>query len=522
MKASRKRRFGTMAVVLSEIDDDFDLFPRKRRCWWKDWVGRKESGVQNLLYEELLKSDLYKYRRLLRVSREQFLQLLSRVGPRIRRVDYAPFYIGGNTAAGHTAVPYFRIYILHVCIAMELLREFGDPTELVLAEDHIVLKLETAWPRNVTLPKGLSLADDHAKVMVANQRSLVSLAKNKLRREATISKALFCGCASFDSCDRYASAASELLRGTREICIVHNKDKVYKLLRMFPNVRVLALLHDCCEHELELDEPTRDRSAALVERSQLRQLVGSVGNLCEGFLLISRETTLALLRTCPDVVVDSLEALTKLSAFRNLRSLSLGFRPCAGYPDVDSALKQLLTVWPGLEELALENCSGVMLSTVVGLCPKIKALKLYGCNGSLKERPLDADAFPNLECVEISMHLMKFVFYSFLSATRETLHTAHFADDGICFEFLQYCIQYGRCLPFTRLEHLTLVTELSLRALEFEPGELHDVLKALPALRHLETDSYDLRMFFENYCVPHGRLSLSWIGCVYCHVHNAD
>lgn len=44
-------------------------------------------GVQNLLYEELLKTDLDEYRRLLRVSREQFLQLLSRVGPRIRRED---------------------------------------------------------------------------------------------------------------------------------------------------------------------------------------------------------------------------------------------------------------------------------------------------------------------------------------------------------------------------------------------------------------------------------------------------
>ncbi|XP_049511726.1 uncharacterized protein LOC125940095 isoform X2 [Dermacentor silvarum] len=405
---------------------------------------------------------------------------------------------------------------------MELVKELGDPIELVLAEDHVVLKLDTAWPRDVPVPEGLSLADDNRLLLVANQRSLISTAKNGLPREARILKALFCGCVSFDSCDRYASAASELLRGTQEIYIVHNKDKVYKLVRMFPNVRVLALLHDCCEHELELDELTRDRSAALVEHSQLRQLVGSVGSLREGCLLISRETTLALLRTCPDVVVDSLEALAKVSAFRNLRRLLLGFPPSAGFPDVDSALKQLLTVWPGLEELALENCSGVTLSTVAGLCPKIKVLKLYDCNGSLKESPLDADAFPNLECVEISMHLLKFVFYSFLSATRQTLHTACFADDGICLEFLQYCIQYGRRLPFTRLEHLTLVTELSLHALELEPKELHDVLKALPALRHLETDSYDLRMFFENYCVPHGRLSLSWIRCVYCHVHNVD
>ncbi|KAH7960752.1 hypothetical protein HPB49_022783 [Dermacentor silvarum] len=74
-----------MAVVLSEIEEDFDLFPRKRRSWRKDWMGRKEFGVQNLLCEELLKTDLGEYRRLLRVSREQFLQVLSRVGPAYER-----------------------------------------------------------------------------------------------------------------------------------------------------------------------------------------------------------------------------------------------------------------------------------------------------------------------------------------------------------------------------------------------------------------------------------------------------
>ncbi|KAH7940513.1 hypothetical protein HPB49_001157 [Dermacentor silvarum] len=87
MEANRKRRLAAMAVVLSDIDEDFDLFHQKRSCWRKDWMGRKELGVQNLLYEELLKIDLDEYRRLLCVSREQFLQLLSRVGPCIRRED---------------------------------------------------------------------------------------------------------------------------------------------------------------------------------------------------------------------------------------------------------------------------------------------------------------------------------------------------------------------------------------------------------------------------------------------------
>ncbi|XP_040358859.1 uncharacterized protein LOC121047583 [Ixodes scapularis] len=53
----------------------------------KDWMCRKERGKQNQLYEELLHSDPEEYRRLLRISREQLLQLLSRVGPRIAQQD---------------------------------------------------------------------------------------------------------------------------------------------------------------------------------------------------------------------------------------------------------------------------------------------------------------------------------------------------------------------------------------------------------------------------------------------------
>ncbi|XP_037580582.1 uncharacterized protein LOC119463835 [Dermacentor silvarum] len=150
-------------------------------------------------------------------------------------------------------------------------------------------------------PEGTSLADDDGLLLVANQRSLVCAARSAFPREARISKALFCGCTSFESSRHYASAASELLRDTQEIYIVHNRDKVYKLIRMFPNAKVLALPHDLCTHALELDEPRRDRSAPLVDRSQLRELVGSMRSLSEGCMRLSRETTLAVMLTCPQL-----------------------------------------------------------------------------------------------------------------------------------------------------------------------------------------------------------------------------
>ncbi|XP_037509856.1 uncharacterized protein LOC119386645 [Rhipicephalus sanguineus] len=477
---------------------------------------------------------------------------------------------------------------------MELVREFGDFRVLVLAEDHIVLKLDTSWPRGVELPKGMSLGQDDGHLLVGNQESMVSAVESALPRKVRISKAMFCGCASFDSSDRYADAAIKLLRDVQEICIVHNRDKVYKLVRMFPNVKVLALLHDLCKHHLEVDEPCRDRSAPLVEGSQLRKLVGSVSNLFDGHLLkLSHETTLTLFRTCPDlcridspwltkclmgphslsipearlkakhithlwlnswkgastdirpipvtaadmalaaetfpavetlqVGVSSVEALAKVSAFRNLRSLTLA--NVAGlvvYEDMDLVLRQLLGMSPDLEELALEHWDGLMLSTISKLCPKIKVLKLVFCTGSTKEVALNTRLFPNLEYVEISMQMLQNTFWSFLSVTRETLRTARFAECGTCIEFLHYCVKYAEWLPFSRLEHLALCTRRTLRELDLEPRELHSVLKVLPMLRHLETDSYDLRLYFENYCVPRGRLSLSWTGCVCCAVHNPE
>ncbi|KAH8029721.1 hypothetical protein HPB51_003556 [Rhipicephalus microplus] len=219
------------------------------------------------------------------------------------------------------------------------------------------------------------------------------------------------------------------------------------------------------------------------------------------------------------VVVGSLEALDKVEAFRHLRSLSVSLATNIDLCDVDSVLRRLLTRLPGLETLRLERCNGLRLSAIAKLCPNLKYLRLVGCAGSMDDVPLNVGAFPNLEVLEISMVHRKVSFIALFLAIRNTLRTARFCHDDMCVEFLHYCAEQGERLPFQCLEELTLETGLSLPALELEPGNLHDVLKALPALRHLETDSYDLRLFFENYCVPPGRVSLSWLTCVFCAVH---
>nr|XP_054925464.1 uncharacterized protein LOC129384276 [Dermacentor andersoni] len=84
MEAEQKRRLAAMALALCVDEEDYYPAP-KRSCWVKDWMCRKELGLQNQLFKELVVSDPSEYRRLLRVSREQFAELLARMGPRIAR-----------------------------------------------------------------------------------------------------------------------------------------------------------------------------------------------------------------------------------------------------------------------------------------------------------------------------------------------------------------------------------------------------------------------------------------------------
>ncbi|KAL1421671.1 hypothetical protein MTO96_023110 [Rhipicephalus appendiculatus] len=390
---------------------------------------------------------------------------------------------------------------------MELLRQFGDPHVLKLAKDHIVLKLETAWPPDVTLPEGISLANGDALLLVANKQSLIQAAMNTLPREAKISKALFCGCEAFRSSDEYRNAAVQLLRDTREICIMHNRNKVYNLIRMFPKARVIALPHDrCSKHALELFEPCRDPCAPLVQGCQLRELVGELD--------FGDVANIAL--TPKTVAVGSMESFAEIAAFRNLRSLFVMLSPVIANSNVNSHLKEVLTNSPDLDELVLEACGGLMFHTLATFCPRIKRMALANCTSSTSDTLVNEGAFPNLEYLAMSMQGIDIVAFRFLlRAVRETLRTASFDDDANSAEFLRYCVRWGRQRPFVNLENLTLATDQSLRALKLEHSDLHDVTKGLPALRHLQTNSYDLRLFFEN-CVPRGRVSLSWLGCVCC------
>ncbi|XP_077493763.1 uncharacterized protein LOC144104550 [Amblyomma americanum] len=470
---------------------------------------------------------------------------------------------------------------------MERVEQFGDPWFLLLAEDYIVLKLETPWPVDVPLPDGYSMGDDDGHLLVTNQASLVS-ATNSLR-ETRISEALFAGCAAFESSNVFEASAREVLRFAGEICIVHNRDTIYKLIRMFPNAKVLALPHDLCFHAVDLDEPYRCRGEPLVPTSELRVLEGSTRIGCASSLLLTEDTVLEIVRTCPKVrridaasvlgaflqlaklsprggrhnasnfthlmlgfaakisnsghvltaeaedvklaagkfpflevlkvIVGSRPAFAAISAFHYLRSLSVSLAAVIRFADVGAELQRLLKTWPRLESLSLWCCGGLRLASLAQLCPELKTLRLVSCEISSDDTPLDYDAFPKLRTVELCVKLLRVVFDAFLYATSGTLRNLRLAGDASCRGFLHLCCLHYEPISFPCLEELTLGTALTIDALQVMPQDLHKLLTSLPALRHLSTDSYDLRLFFENYCVPRGSVSLSWCECVYCCVH---
>ncbi|XP_077492352.1 uncharacterized protein LOC144103530 [Amblyomma americanum] len=452
---------------------------------------------------------------------------------------------------------------------MERIEGFGDPHALLDTEDHIVLKLKDPWPRDASLPQGCSLGDDSGSLLVTNRESLVA-ARRALRR-TPISEALFAGCVAFGTSHTFESAARKILRDCEEICIVHNRDTVYKLIRMFPNAKVLALPHDLGTHAVETDEPSRDPSAPLVRSSQLRQLVGSLEGQYDECLLLSTKTVRAILLTCPQlrrmdtfhfleasveqgcpaaqsemsgcthlvlipssapyvlggavmatvdvisraartyqhvehlvVAITCREELAGVSGFRNLRSLSLKIRPPLFSTNVDPELQLLLQSLPGLENLSLTFFTGLRLTAIARLCPQLKSLSLLDCEGPLDEVALGMHAFPSLEVVKLNVRLSVVCVGSLFLATSGRLRRLHLLGAGSSSKFLRLRKVVGGRLSFPRLEELTLNTDLTVRELGLEPEDLHHVMTALPALRRLKTDSYDVLRFQRN------RFHLPW------------
>ncbi|XP_037580762.2 uncharacterized protein LOC119464014 [Dermacentor silvarum] len=223
-----------------------------------------------------------------------------------------------------------------------------------------------------------------------------------------------------------------------------------------------------------------------------------------------------------EVTLSSLEDFIALRTFVNLRSLSVAFSVAELGVNVGRHLERLLQRWPQLETLSLAMCAGVRLSAIAGCCPRLGELRLVDCSGFHgNNAEFVEDGFSNLHRVELTRTALEASVVVLQVAVRQQVRSLRLGDDRVCSTFLNICCtsSVSATVVFPLLEDLTLRTDHTVGALGLEPEHLHRAVRAMPALRHLETDSYDLRLFFENFSVPRGCVSLSWCDCVYCVVH---
>ncbi|XP_065307617.2 uncharacterized protein [Dermacentor albipictus] len=219
-------------------------------------------------------------------------------------------------------------------------------------------------------------------------------------------------------------------------------------------------------------------------------------------------------RFCPavkklEVVFEKKEALTAVVDFKRLTSLSLMFAGKGKCRAAETDLSKIVRQFVDLERLDLQFFSDVDLRTISEHCPKLTNLSLHGC--TLASDDIDAALLPKrLKFLRMGPPIEPIAtFHSLLECNREILDVLRLEGDVASAAFLAVCAK----TEFPSLRRLTLETSRSIRQLGTQLEDLHEVVKNLPALKCLVTDSYDLRLYFECY-VP--SVVISWCICTVC------
>lgn len=453
---------------------------------------------------------------------------------------------------------------------MDKLVELGDPDRLVGEEDLIVLKLDKPSASPHRFPKRC-LLDASCQLVTLNKETFVA-SRAFLGKQRFLS-ALFAGCEAFTSSNAYSSAARDILKHAKTLAIVHNRDLVMDLVTRFPSVSVLVLWHDLrlqsepnerfsekssslttlvgstpglgvdhlficpitiasllasCPWLTEVHSPMNEvvimtdasafcgfpvpapmicSSPELILGCHLERLDESTFVVEDG----SARCVARAARTYPNLRhlwlnTTCTDALASVTDFSNLRRLSLMFAAdgslCPFAPHAARLVRKF-----NLDELSLKNFDDVSLSYVAKHCRNLRTLSLITCNVS--EEEASADWFPKLESFRVGRSISTPTFRGLLSACRR-LKRLELRSDGACGMFLDPGVS---TTTFPELERLHFGTYLTLKELGASIADLRALSLRLPALRILATDSYDVRLFFENY-VP--RVKLAWTTCAVC------
>lgn len=207
----------------------------------------------------------------------------------------------------------------------------------------------------------------------------------------------------------------------------------------------------------------------------------------------------------------SKEALAHITEFKELRRLTVMYcgedQPCPFEPHMTTVLRALSS---SLTHLTLSYFDDASLITLGRTCRNLQGLVLRGTH-LIEEDEIPSDLFPKLTSLSMDGLMPIETFYGVLRAV-PMLTDLCLEGDGICAAFLAGPLRV-HWLPLMRLRKLTLGTGQPLVDLRILPEEVRIMFKLLPSLERLRTDSYDIRLYVQNFCP---KLKLAWTTCTTC------
>lgn len=426
-------------------------------------------------------------------------------------------------------------------------------------------------PSNV--PKGLSFNSEGCLLTT----TVDAFVKNRsFLKELGAIGALFAGCPSFDECKPLGAAACDVLRDVRTLVIVHNRDFVRTLIDQFRSVEVLVLHHDMrlqmpeddwgdiggappqlkrligstpalgsrnlflsaaticgllgdcpylCELQTSMHEilspanplvsmllaarPSLLTSWSLILGADVERLDGTTGvvwDITPGHMIQANTFFRSLRRI--EVTTTHSQTIAAIAVFEQLTDVSLMFIAhgtlCSFQGLVENTLKRLQ-----LKHLSLKFIKDISLVTVAEHWPRLQTLSLAEC--SIIDHDYDdlvPGSFAGLVNLRLGSDIAIRTLEVLLGATRR-LVSLRLDGDLLVTSF----VIRSSLGSLPRLERLMLTTKHPLPVLVLTGNDLRFLVKALPALRYVATDSYDLRLFFQNYM---SWVTLDWVQCTTC------
>lgn len=195
-----------------------------------------------------------------------------------------------------------------------------------------------------------------------------------------------------------------------------------------------------------------------------------------------------------EVNTSSSKTISAISRFRHLRHLSIMLaRRGRLLGEFNPPVVELLESIDGLEELSLTNFHDVNLLVIAETCGQsLNSVSLNHCN--LTNHELPPNTLPKLEKLKLAATLDIAVFGSLLTAG-PNLRELELLCDEIFVALVKVFVPDGR---LGKLELLTVVMDVPFSEAGVDDDCLRKLFTSLPALRHLITDSEELRAFFKK------------------------